>query len=56
MRITYSECVSGALFIQYAVRMRRVVLSPVACPAVQYFTPYPITGTTFGGGGMLNTK
>jgi hypothetical protein len=35
--ITYSECVSVAMGIQTAKRMRRVILSSVACPAVQYF-------------------
>jgi len=33
--ITYSECVSVALVIQNAKRMRRVILSSVACLAVQ---------------------
>ena len=32
--ITYFECV----WIQHAMRMRRVVLSSMACPAVQYFS------------------
>jgi len=35
--ITYSECVSVALVIRRAKGMRRVIFSPVACPAVQYF-------------------
>jgi hypothetical protein len=34
---TYSECVPVGLFPQRAKRMRHVILSPVACPAVQYF-------------------
>ena len=41
IRITYSECVflciSVALVIRHAVRMRRVILSCVACPALPYF-------------------
>jgi hypothetical protein len=36
--ITYSECVSVALVIQHAKRMRRIILSSVACPAVPYFS------------------
>jgi hypothetical protein len=35
--ITYSEFVSIALVIQYIMRMRRIILSSVACPAVTYF-------------------
>jgi hypothetical protein len=36
--ITYYECVSVALVIQHAVRMRRIILSSVACLAVPYFS------------------
>jgi hypothetical protein len=36
--VTYSECVSVALVIQHAKRMRRIILSSVACPAVPYFS------------------
>ena len=32
--ITDSECVSVALFIQYAKRMRRITLTSVVCPAL----------------------
>jgi hypothetical protein len=35
--ITYSECVSVALAIQHAKRMRRIILPSVACLAVPYF-------------------
>jgi hypothetical protein len=35
--ITYSQCVSVALVIQHAKRMRRIILSSVACLAVPYF-------------------
>jgi hypothetical protein len=38
IRITYSECVSIALGIQHAIRMRRIVLPSVACPAVPCFS------------------
>ena len=31
-------CVSVALCIQHAMRMRRIILSSVACPALQYFS------------------
>jgi hypothetical protein len=34
--ITYSECVSVALFIQHAKRMRRIIMSYVACLDLQY--------------------
>jgi len=33
--ITYSECVSVALVIRLAKRVRRIVLSSVACSALQ---------------------
>jgi hypothetical protein len=36
IRITYSECVSVFLVIQHAMRMRRIVLSSAACPALPY--------------------
>jgi hypothetical protein len=35
--ITYYKSVSVALVIQHAKRMRRIILSSVACPAVQHF-------------------
>ena len=35
--ITYSECVSVALFIQHAMYIRRIMLSSVAYLAVPYF-------------------
>jgi len=38
IRITYCECVFVALFIHRAMRMRRIILASVACPAVQYFS------------------
>ena len=36
INITYSECVSVALVIQYKMRMRRIILSSVACQSVPY--------------------
>ena len=38
LSITYSECVSVALGIRHAVRLRRFILSALACRALQYFT------------------
>jgi hypothetical protein len=38
IRVTYSECVSVALVIKHAKRMRRIILSSVVCPAVPYFS------------------
>jgi len=35
--ITHSECVYVALGIQHAMRVRRVLLSSVACPSLLYF-------------------
>ena len=37
MRVTYSECMSVALLIRRAMRMRRV-MSPVACLVVPEFS------------------
>ena len=51
VRITYSECVSVALGIQHAKRMRRIILSSVACPDLPFFSHYLLNGTVFGGGG-----
>jgi hypothetical protein len=36
--ISYSECVSAALVIQHAKRMRRIILSSAACPALLYIS------------------
>jgi hypothetical protein len=48
--IKYYELVSVcvlALVIRHAKRMRRIVLSPVACLAVPVFPNYLINGTIF---------
>ena len=37
IKITHSESVFVDLGIQHAMRMRHIILSPVACPVVQYF-------------------
>jgi len=37
MIITHSECISAAFFILRAKHMRRIILSSVACSAVQTF-------------------
>jgi len=39
--ITYSECVFVALGIQHAKRMRRIILSSVACLPLLYFATLP---------------
>jgi hypothetical protein len=36
--ITYSECVSIASVIQHATRMRRIILSSVACLSLPYLS------------------
>jgi len=36
-----------ALVIQHAIRMRRIVLSSMTYPAVQFFSYYLINGTDF---------
>ena len=36
--ITYSECVSVALFIQHVMRMRHVIFISVACASLPYFS------------------
>ena len=45
--ITYAECVSVALVIQSAKRMRCIILSSVASPTEQYVLHYLINGTIF---------
>jgi hypothetical protein len=38
INITHSDWVFVALVIQHAMRMRRVILSSVACPDLQYIS------------------
>ena len=45
--IKYSECVSVALVIQHAMRVRRITLSSVARSAVNMLPHYLIKGTIF---------
>jgi hypothetical protein len=52
--ITYTECVSVALVIQHAKRMRRIILSPVACLTVPYFST--LTRKRGGGGGQRSIR
>jgi hypothetical protein len=49
IRITYSECVSTALVFQLARRMRRIILSSVACPDLQYFITWSHRNVTVFG-------
>jgi len=45
--VTYSECVSVALGIHHALRMRHIILSLVTCLGVQYFSNCLINGSFF---------
>jgi hypothetical protein len=47
-------CVSVALVIHNSKRMRIVILSSVACPALQYFSTLPEKRHDFPGKMLLN--
>ena len=55
MRIAYSECVSAAVVIQHAVRMRLVLLS-VTCDCTMFFPHFLAKDTTFERKKSLNVK
>ena len=54
--IKYSQCVSVALITRQETRMRRIILSSVACPAVQYFSKLFHTRHNFPPKKLLNIK
>jgi hypothetical protein len=47
INVTCFECVSVALLTRDAMRILRVILSSVACPAVPHFLHYLINGRIF---------
>jgi hypothetical protein len=57
LRILYILGVSVVLAIQHAKRMRRIILSSVACWLYNIFAHYLLSGTTLGGEKkLLNLK
>jgi len=52
----YSECVAVALVFQRAKWMRRIISSPVASPAVPYFSTFSHKWRDFQGKNILNIK
>ena len=51
--ITYSECVSVALVLQHAKRMRRITLSSAACLVLPHFSTLFHKGYDIRGGGGI---
>jgi len=58
INITHSECVSVAFRTHHAMRMRRVLLSPVACLTRSYVFTLPPKRHDFrtGAGKLLNVN
>ena len=54
--ITYSECASVTLVIQHVKRVRHILMSPVACPALPHFPTLSHKRYDFSGRNLLNTK
>jgi len=54
--IKNSGCESVVLVIQHAMCMPHNIMSPVACPALQYFLPHYLKNGTNFGITLLNTK
>ena len=56
INITYSECVSLALVIQHAQRLRRILLSSMTCRTVQYSSTSSHKRHEFRKRKLLDTK
>jgi hypothetical protein len=56
MNITYSECLSVAVIIQHAIRMRRIMLLSVACLALPFFFILSHKRRDFWGKNLSNVK
>jgi hypothetical protein len=54
--ITHSECVFVALGIQHAKRIRRIIVSSVACPDVQNFSTLSHKRHDFRGKNFIEHK